>query len=339
MFKIIKLRIHFFLMIPVLLLITSCGGQDTEEDKYPEMAVFPNTDSPNIMIAEVPDFNYVHNMNGSFFRADSSYLYFFEKDCYTKKDSVKVFSNNFITESGMLYSTEYDDNKAFKLDIKTRKKIKLSYHPFNPSEEFEVLLKKLEDEELPKEVNINETSRFRNQRIREDKVSTEIADKFFKTILPGLQKVTPIGEYFEQLYILTYDDKEVLLKGMKYLGNENGELINPKTFFEGYDTYNPIEDYSFQQIDILSLCDQAVTGNILNSDSGRFFAIFYFSPDGLSYYELQYGGDVITFKSGLYSNLETVLLPDKETILIRTISYHDGTRHYYKNYILSDKKP
>lgn len=331
-----KPTIHFLLIIAVLFNMISCGSEPTEEDKYPEMAIFPNTDNPNIKITEVPDFNHLYNIDETFFLADRSYLYYFKKDCYTKKDSIKIYSDNFITESGMLYSTDYDENKAFKVDVKTKKKRRLRYHPFNPSEEFEILLKKLEDKELPKETDFDDISKSRSEDRRKDTVSTEIADKFFKTIIPGLQKVTPIGKYFEQLYILTYDNKEVLLKGLEYLGNENGELINPKTFFTDYAKYSPMKDYSFQQISILTQCDgNVVTGNTLTSGyASKVFATLSYDQSGFSYYQLQYGEDVVNFKSGLYSSLKAILLPDNKTTILQT-SYYNGNRYNYTNYVLS----
>ena len=69
--------------------------------------------------------------------------------------------------------------------------------------------------------------------------------------------------------------------------------------------------------------------------ASKFFAFVYYDQTGFSYYKLQYDGDVTYFKSGLYSGLETILLPDNKTIMLRRMSSYDGTRYSYTHYVLN----
>ncbi len=324
-------------IIVFLLLVVGCGYTKTEDDKYPDMPVFPEHTSKTLKLVELRcNSANLYSIDGQLMTfmvtrgkhtdyKEKNYLMFLNNE-FEIIDSLLVRDFNFMDDQGYIYSRNYESDEVVKQHYKEQKKKIIQYHTFDAQAYYENYKKELESQVIAEEKNLSDSlqriERFKRLKIVEDKTFKE----FDKVVMPNLQCVRFINNDY---FVLQYLDKELVIKNLigKYsIQNESIkspiEIISNFKKCDEQELYNPVQSNDFKMF------DTAVTGN---GSTGNHF-VFSFYPKGYQYYELEYEGNKTQFK--LFANrvggprLEAFLSPDKKkTFIVNNDTY---LRKYYR---------
>ncbi|TPN89125.1 hypothetical protein [Aquimarina algicola] len=328
---------RFVFLMYLIINLNSCGREEIEEDKYPDLPYFPETTTTKIKFEKInfyPDKFY--KIDDIYFNIDTEigehyprdlYIYYYKDDLITKTDSILLDNNNyFISENGFLYHNHYETNrdkydvnyKVIKIDIKTGKKKNIEYLTNNYSNEYENIFE-LNKEYEKQLMHLSDSliTEIRFKRI--DSVEREINKKFKTTILKGLQKAKRINiNPIDHSYLLQYENREVILKDVPIWNNDNEEPKSPFDLLENYIKYNDeLKNVLLEETTNLNVFDHAVRGNYLGPGKINFFLY----QSGIQYYELTLKNEKALFKTNakpLYRRdiIQTFLMPDKKTIIL-----------------------
>lgn len=130
--RLLKLYNVFRLLLTISLL-TSCGYSTTEDDKYPDMAEFPELDGIGIELEKYHiDFEEVYiigdDLLGISFKEKEIYAIRMDQS-FHKLDSVKISEYYYVSPDGFVYFKKEDDRIA-KVHYLEKRYQDLEVHPF-----------------------------------------------------------------------------------------------------------------------------------------------------------------------------------------------------------------
>lgn len=316
--------------ISLISCLLSCGHEKVEDDKYPEMPVFPKTSNTAIKIVKIYDnYNDIYKFDNQFFsfRAINwnQYIFYYNNDL-TIRDSIRLNKLNYVKENGFIYSKAYKEDKAFKLDIKTGKTYPIAFHKYNAEKAYDKYFKAISEAAVSEEKHLSDSLKRIANINRRRKVDKRIAEEFKKAVTPGLKYVKPLADDY---YLLQYEDRDMIIDHVLVGYDETGVSIGPSAILKEFeDNFKELEFYTFETLPIIKVFDTAVRGNRLGS-SGKFDMNIVQS--GFEYTELKYNGVTARFKLnskylGTISSLKPFYTPDKKIIII----YNEDDQEYYR---------
>ena len=305
-----KNLIRIIIVFLVITQLTSCGYTRTEDDKFPEMAAFPDHSNDKISIKSAGmriDTIYTTSNNELM-----GYVEILDADAYgdgySKKviakfdeklnilDSVAVSQETFINKNGQFYRYNRE-GELERFDNISATPVLIPEHPFNG-----VKFK----EDLEKEMAKNgpfASHKFPDSlsyqiAMKNDSLSYHrAADAFEKQVLPDLLCVkNTLGRT-----ILTYANQEYQISNLPRPLWESA-YGDRKTCYEILSEYlecDRAKKYITDYRNHIKITDQAVTGN--GSSGGNHFVFGSFYTKGFEYYELEIEGQATTFKN--YGNV------------------------------------
>ena len=303
-----KNLIKIIIVSLVIVQLTSCGYTRTEDDKFPEMAAFPDHSNDKISIKSAGmriDTIYTTSKNELMGYVE---ILDADGDSYSKKviakfdknlnimDSVSVSRNTFINKNGQFYRYNRE-GELERFDNISATPVLIPEHPFNG-----VKFK----EDLEKELAKNgpfATHKFPDSlsyeiAMKNDSISYHRAvDAFEKQVLPGLL----CFKYTLGITILTYANQEYRINNLPRAlwDSAYGDRKTCNTMLSEYLECDRAKKYITHYRDHIKITDQAVTGN--GSSGGNHFVFGSFYTKGFEYYELEIEGEVTTFKN--YGNV------------------------------------
>lgn len=287
------LIILIFICLSVFV-IQSCGYRMTEDDKYPDMEVYPQTSNPDYVIDSLFEINgkirytekymYASTIKKSDKDSDLSYLSVLDKE-------LNILKEIFVDESSnqVKYNIDSDDN--IYLVARDKELYRYTY-PWKNAEK------------LPKIIDVTQTDSLK--LVYADLIEKRLAanslfyvggfiDSIFNAQIQNLYKVNtcvlPIDPYKTDYYVVLND----------YEGRQSYGIIHDyseiwqKSYQNNKASCNPkIEDYSYSnKTNSPNLhLEQAALGN---KSSGNHL-VFWFTPHGYDYYKIEVNGDTIRFK-------------------------------------------
>jgi len=324
---------HSYLMLLFFICI-SCGYSKTEDDKYPDMPVFPKHSSSNISISSLGMkiyslYDYGNNDMITYIeRTDEddfikSYVVTIDKDLNVK-DSLSA-GGSFAVLNNNQFIIESEEGKLFRYsDFKSKPKhIKL--HPF----EGRLYQEEIKKDLLKDKYSLDKYPDSLSYKII-DKVDSisyyKAASEFKRQVVKGLECVVNVGSYSK---VLIYKDDMYLLNSLPYYPNhQNYEIKAPNRYIDEMEgcTKTPLQ-LGEPGDDYLSIEDTAVTGN--GSSGGNHFVPGTFYPKGIQYYSLDINGEKTTFKK--YSErlnsrkINSRYIPETDFYIIDIVN--DGSRY------------
>jgi len=301
-----KNLIRIIIVSLVIMQLTSCGYTRTEDDKFPEMAAFPDHSNDKISIKSIGmriDTIYTTSNNELM-----GYVEILDADRYSKKviakfdknlnilDSVSVSRNTFVNKRGQFYRYN-EKGELERFDHINATPVLIPEHPFN-GEKFK--------EDLEKELAKNgpfATHKFPDSlsyqiAMKNDSLSYHrAADAFEKQVLTDLLCVkNTLGTT-----ILTYANHEYQISNLPrpLWDSAYGDRKSCHEMLSEYLECDRAKKYITDYRNHIKITDQAVTGN--GSSGGNHFVFGSFYTKGFEYYELEIEGQVTTFKN--YGNV------------------------------------
>lgn len=270
------------IFIGLLLILLSCK---TEEDKYPEMALFEPTMKSDFVFEEVSDFNsyYKNTENYIFYNSDKGLIITNKKSKEIVKELViEANSLKDIAEDGTLFVFNEKSQKAYK---------------YVPPAYNQVAIENLKIEGLDHDTLIEKNKEhIKNNNLTGRKLydyidsikHTYIKDKYIKNLNCALL-VYPV-EYM----ILRYPNKDVFTKSTEHFFQ--GTII--KSRLKGIESCNhaksDLDNTEYFDTKNLKLLESITTDY---NFSGSNHYVMGVSSSGLYYYEMNMGGKKVKFKS------------------------------------------
>ncbi|WP_103865063.1 hypothetical protein [Aquimarina sp. I32.4] len=321
-------------LVLLFIVAVSCGYTKTEEDKHPDMPIFPEHTSNVLKLVKV------RCNSGLLYRIDDQLLTFMvtrgKHTDYREEEYLMFLNNNFeiidslhvgdfnsIDDKGYVYSKEYENDEVVKQYYKKQKKTRIAYHTFDAQAYYDAYMEQLEDEAIG-EKELSDSLQMVERFKRLEKVERKTFKEFDKAVMPELQCVRPIAK---GCFILQYPDKELVIKNLigKYYIRDK-DIKSPKEIISNFKECDKQELYTPVRSNDFKMFDTAVTGN---GSTGNHF-VFGFYPKGYQYYELENKGDKTQFK--LFANgvsrarLEAFVSPDGKNTFI--INKDDHYKYY-----------
>lgn len=299
-----KNLIRIIIVSLVIVQLTSCGYTRTEDDKFPDMAAFPNHSNDKISIkssgmridtiyttSKNELMGYVEILDADGDRIKKQVIAKFDKKLNIL-NSVAVSEETFITEDGQFYNY----NKKGELERFENigaTPILIPDHPFNGMKFKENLEKELE-KSGPFAIHKFPDSLSYEIAKKNDSISYHRAvSAFEKEVLPGLLCVkNTMG-----INILTYKNKEYQINNLPRPLWESayGDRKTCYTMLSEFPECDRAKKYITDYRNHIKITDQAVTGN--GSSGGNHFVLGSFYTKGFEYYELEINGTVTRFKN------------------------------------------
>jgi len=314
---------HLYLIL-LLFICISCGYTETEDDKYPEMPVFPEHSNVDMSIESLNrkiDALYVYDEHT--FIASIKYMYeesrtkmYVTKMDHTLKvlDSIEADGVFKILEDGSFYINN-EEGKILKYSSFDAKPLVIKEHPFNGKDYKEKVEKELEEGKYARGTYPDSLS-YEIAKVVDSISYYKTLDEFKKQQLTDLQCVIDFDG--GSTNVLIYEDKEYLTSPQPYSSDfkeSTTEMI--------YNFMNcKLKSASvFDKDGSLKITDQVVTSN--GSSGGNHFVPGSFYPIGLQYYELEIGGVKTQFKIKAdpigKRQLFLRYIPDSDIYLIDTV--------------------
>jgi len=308
------------------LFLIGCGYTTTEDDKYPEIPVFPYHSNSNISLKPTGMLidTIFNGSNGELlgvvevYKKEANYykrkvLASFTKDLKIK-DSIPILGGDYaFGENGDFYIENENDEIVKYSSFKSKGSI-IKKHPFNGVIYKKQLEKELESKGVLAISKYPDSLHYDIYR-KIDTVSYQKSnEEFEKRVLKDLKYVIVTNNS----YILTYSKNQYILNKTPSLGYKDTSYSKIANFKKSKLPSKYITDY---KKDIIMI-DKAVLAN--GSAGGNHFSFGYFYTIGYEYYELNIDGIKTKFKTyGKYVGRHHVTsrkLPSKNIYLIDTNS-------------------
>lgn len=326
------MKSHFLCFFFICICLLNCGRKKTEKDKYPDMPIFPKGTNNTLKVSELNDkYHDFYHFDDIFFsfrniRGIGKYLYFFNEDLI-KKDSIKLYNDNYVLKNGIIYSLNFNEDKAIQLDIKTGKKYYMTFHNFNSEKLYEIYKKKLDKNVISKNESISDSLKTINSINRVNTINQKIAEEFNKKVISGLNHISFLNN---GLYILEYKNEKVLFNSHK---NSSLNETSSKTIFENFKSFEILQkekNYHFKHAPVITVFDKDILDNKLGA--GRFN--FFLHQSGYLYCNLTYKNKETKFKVfSKYLNIDVLkafYTPNNNAIIIFNTEENIMKRKYYK---------
>lgn len=277
----------FFILIP--LLIISCGYTKTEDDKHPDMPVYPLHTNPKITIKPLDiKIDTIYRFNNSLiapamlydeFGAYSKYIVSLDNELNII-DSVPFYHYYYISNDNHFYIPNGNDALLKYSSLKS-KPTKVTPHPFDITKFSEEIEKQLKETAAFNLTNFPDSLHYYIRLKLDSTVEYKTKEEFNKIVLDELMSIKSVGSYL----LLNYKDKQYQMLGLSRSDYEKAFSTKKAGFAEKF-----ITDYETD----LKITDQAVTAN--GSSGGNHFVPGTFYPKGIQYYVLNINGDTTAFK-------------------------------------------
>ncbi len=295
--RIIYLLKNYVYLVLLIFIFISCGYTETEDDKFPDMPVFPEHSNPEVSIEPLTrTIDVLYDYDEQNFIASIKYLYkesrsrmYVVKMDHTLKvlDSIETDDLFEMVKDGSFY-IKNDKGKILKYSSFDAKPLVIEEHPFNGITYKERVEKELREGKYARGTYPDSLS----SKIWEivDSISYHKSfQEFDKQQLTGLQCV--IDFYSESKRVLVYEDEEYL-SSPQPSSNDYGITANSILYdFKACEVKtksNAVENEG------LTITDKVVRAN--GSSGGNHFVPGSFYPIGLQYYELEIEGVKTQFK-------------------------------------------
>lgn len=283
-------------------LLISCGYTKTEDDKFPNMPVFPLHSNPEITIKPIGmKLDTLYSSGEDIF----SMAVFIDNKGFTSKyivemnqelqitDSIPFNRDYFIAKDGHFYIND-NNNNLLKYSSIECVPIKIPCHRFDGTQYKDSLSEELSTHGQYALKNAPDSLQYEMKQKIDSLSYHKAVDEFKNQVLSNLQYV----KIFDTYYLLKYDDTEKVLPIKQIPTILQQECIgNTKTCF---DLLNDCRKYEWAKKYIsdyknnLPITDIAVTAN--GSGGGNHFIPGTFYPKGFQYYDLKIEGLTTQFK-------------------------------------------
>ena len=327
-----------------MIVVISCGYSETEEDKFPDMAVFPEIDSDDFSLKKSNiDFSYVFDTDLGFMAISNDYRHDnqvirLDKN-FNKLDSVGLWRKFLVVPEGLIY--KHSDSGGVEVhDFKTNASIKLQLPPFFDKNFYLSMM-----DGLKNEYNFDFTTDGLPESYKD---SLElITQKYLKEeVISNIKSIYSLVDYHDMIsykdrndYSGNYknlDDNKLIIKTYEneeyYLPRKlDGYLYFNENYYDFYSLLGEIPIYEctdlfYKRVDstVFKKTDRAL---IKNESYGNHFT-FGFSPGYMHYYKVNWNGKEVTFK---YYDHEIIALQSYDEDKLVLEEYRKGW------YILEEK--
>ncbi|WP_108867963.1 hypothetical protein [Aquimarina aquimarini] len=295
--RIIKVTIFF----AITAIIISCGYTKTEDDKFPNMAVFPESSNPEITIKplKMKMYDMYSSNNATLFAAVNFFYddgatgqYIMEMDDELNRiDSIPRHGDYFIAKNGNFYLEDENRNVVKYNNLKSEPQ-KIPTHPFHGKLYKDNLEKELKEKGAYALNKFPDSLHYEISRKIDSISYHKAADEFNKQVLTNLECVRDIGGK----YLLTYPQNEFIIEEIPTpLWDENiGNRKRPYELLHKFDQCRQRDRFIIGDGKELIIKDKAVTAN--GSSGGNHFVPGTFYPKGYQYYEFSVNNETTQFK-------------------------------------------
>ncbi|WP_405352202.1 hypothetical protein [Nonlabens sp. Asnod3-H03] len=331
--RLLKLYNVFCLLLTISLL-TSCGYSTTEDDKYPDMAEFPEVDGTGIELEKYHiNFEEVYvigdDLLGISFKEKEIYAVRMDQS-FDKLDSVKISEYYYVSPDGFVYFKKEDDRIA-KVHYLEKRFQDLDVHPFFKERFYESKLAELAPQY---DFEVMERATEKGKDSVREIAAQHHYDQIKNRVIPDITSYHTLDNdaYLSNGYvklggliIQTQDGDFYIPKDIKAhrWHDEFKSRIDWFRLLEDIDQLPAVEKFSTSNhtsVDYLTLFDQAV---IENRGSGNHY-VFGFYPVTYDYYTLEFNGKTAKFKS-YDSVMSAFQSPDGRTVII-----YDKQKGWYR---------
>jgi len=293
------------LYILAVLLFQSCGYRFTEDDKHPQLPIFPKHTNSAMHIEAFPFFSCT-NLRST----DSLFFFQASLDTTQSKQRILVMNNqlhelaripiqgNYTIDShGNIYMGDYDDNDTLGVLRYEFPDYHAKRIPRSPTNYYAL------QQTLGRQIDSIVQLDTSNQDNWRQYVNAQYINLLKTKILPQLQCILHVGEHDE--VILRYPDQEVTISYFEF-------EYEKVTFQECplSDTIPEVHNQSLQLFD---------SARLENRSTGNHF-VFGFYQSGYQYFHFQVGTQITSFKSYSYDmdwqGLRQMKSPDPKQILL-----------------------
>lgn len=322
--RIIYLLKKYVYLVLLFFICISCGYTDTEDDKFPEMPVFPEHSNLQMSIVSLSKkIDNLYPYGEDTFIASIKYItegsrtkMYVTKMDHTLKvlDSIETEGVFKITKDGSFY---IKNNKGAILKYSSfgAKPLMIKEHPFNGEIYKESIVKELEEGEYARGTYPDSLS-YEVGKVVDSISYHKTLEAFKKQQIEGLHCV--IDFYPESKSVLIYEDEEYLDSPQPY---SNGNAISTTKMLYNFEACEMKSKSNTFENEGLTITDQVVRSN--GSSGGNHFVPGSFYPIGLQYYELEIAGVKTTFKIKAdpvgKKQLFVRHIPDSDIYLIDTV--------------------
>ncbi|WP_271766032.1 hypothetical protein [Aquimarina algiphila] len=290
--------IVFFIITTIVI---SCGYTKTEDDKFPDMEVFPENSNTEIAIQPLKMKIYdMYSSNNATLYAAVNFFYddgstgqfIMEMDNELNSiDSIPRHGSYFIAKNENFYVNDKNGNVIKYHDLKSKPR-KVPIHPFHGRLYKDDIEKKLKEKGSYALNKFPDSLHYDISRKIDSISYHKSVDEFNKQVLTNLECVRDIGDW----YLLTYPQNEFIIKEMPTpLWKEN--IGNRKEPYEQLNEFDQCQRRDkFIKVDNKSLLikDKAVIAN--GSSGGNHFVPGTFYPKGYQYYDFNINDTTTQFK-------------------------------------------